>query len=86
MNVLDRGKRLKTMIEKQAQATPPKIKDSTLFPKLKPINKPPDLSKPSQPKLDIHKTDSITLPKMKTKGYKPKFESKLNNVNPYNKS
>ena len=86
MNVTKRAKHLKSMIDKQASNNPiPKIPAPPLFPKLKDINKAPDLTKPTQQKIDISQFKPPTLPKINNSGFKP-VKPKLNTNNPYNKS
>lgn len=86
MNVINRAKQLKSMIDKQAAKNDiPTIPPAPLFPKLKEINKAPDLTKPSQQKIDISKIDVPALPKINKTGFKPE-KPKLNTNSPYNKS
>ena len=83
MDVSKRARSLRLMIEKEAAQLsfpkPPPI------PKPKDLNKPPVLTSPSQPAIDLAETDIPALPKMRITGIKPKFHSPMKSANPYNK-
>ena len=83
MDVSQRARALRLMIEKEAaQLAFPKPPP---LPKQKDFNKPPVLTSPSQPAIDLTETDIPPLPKMRITGTKPKFQSPMKSTNPYNK-
>ena len=92
MDIARRTQNLVSMIQKEAalkapkldSIKPPKAPKAPKGPKLEGINKPPSLTPPSQPKLDIIDPKPLPkLPKMKVDGPKAKFNSRMNDNNPY---
>ena len=89
MDVSRRARALRLMIEKEAaDLTAPKLPNPPSPPKPPVIdasNKPPILTSPSQPAIDIEETNLSPLPKMRINGTQPKFKSPMKSANPYNK-
>ena len=86
MDFQKRARLLRLLLAKEAAFhTPDLPESSSLFPRLKGANKPPDITAPSQPKIDIIKSEIPSLPKMNVEGKEPKYEDPLKTNNPYNK-
>lgn len=89
MDIKKRARLLRLLLAKEAAFNTPTIpkvpSPPSLFNRLEGPNKPPDLTSPSQPKIDITKVSTPTLPKMNVEGKNPKYVDPLKTNNPYNK-